>query len=1381
MHASKLSRKFSVIGRWIIISAALISLCASAFFTQPVRAFSPIFVDADAPTGGDGLTWATAFNDLQEAINIAVAGEEIWVAAGTYHPVYLLIEENLSSASFILKNGVAVYGGFNGTETSLSQRNWTTNVTTLSGLITPETGDPYRVYHVVYGTALMNPATRLDGFTISGGEANLDPGHLGGGGLHLDHTTMTLANLIISGNRANNLGGGMNISYSPAVLQNVTFLNNTGLHGGGMYSHANEGMTLTNVTFQDNTATADGGGINEYDSTLLITDSVFSGNQANDGGGGIFTTDSNSRILNTTFDANIAGAEGIVGTGGAMYVQSDEQVWVQDCTFTNNDATGAGGAVRNVDAPSVWYRNTFANNHTYAQGGAFSNYTAASWIGNSTFYGNVAESMGGALDLTFVSTGVVTNSIFMGNHAVQGGAIRINGPHSTPRLTNLTIANNSVSGPAPKGAGLFQMGGSTEANSQVYNSIIYANTGAENVMISDAQMDLHDSIVASIATEGTGVNIGSGGLITSNPLFIDANGADNIAGNADDDFRIPSNSPAVDTGVAGDVDMIDIDNDGDTTEPYPYQMGTGPRIADLANAPISAPSTTPAIDMGAYEAQPPVLAVSKTAGGTPSESTPFPVTITVTNNGLGTANDVVISDPLPAGMSMVPGSLIRSMGDAGTLPVLAQNFDLLPGETATVEFEATIADGPASTTNTAQATAYEVPTAVTGGVVVNVTNLPPHDVTVTVPAGTIYEGNAAQFNSAFVDPAGNLDAPFTFLWNFDDGAPVAGAASQSHTYLDSGVYNIELRVTDKDNGFANSAATPVTITNVAPVVSINPITTGVEGTPMNFTGGFTDVAEGLDAPYSYTWTLDADRVIGTGTVNTYNPATPPVVTASAAMGAGTHTVRLTVTDKDGGSRSVTSPSFTVTDVAPEVTITATGSPVEGSPFTFTANVVDPGITYGETFTYQWSFGGVIVNGTTAAQQYTFADSGAYDVTVTATGSHGGTDTSPVFPVTVANVAPTAAISPIGPINEGQTYVFNGTFTDPAGSSDTPYTYQWTFDGAVHGGGTVNTYDPLNSPVVSATRAFATGEHTVTLQVTDADGAAGNLASATFNVANVAPTVDLSPAPEVYDDIAHTYTVAFTDPGQAFSETYTIRWSFGDGTVIENGGLTQAHTYTSEGDFTVTVRVTDSHGGYGEDSYVVTSRNSFPIATLGDITGSRVEGTTLTFNGSGADRDPFDSGEDIVNYAWDFGDGTVIADGDPTETHAYRDNGSYIVLFTVTDNEGKTHTVQTTVVVANANPVVDAGSSVPGRTNTPLQFLGSFTDAGLDDTHTIVWNFGDGTTATGILNPTHIYTAEGTYIVTLTVTDKDGGSGSDTTSANVQQYRFYIPILGGGNP
>ncbi|HEY9086691.1 MAG TPA: hypothetical protein VIO36_00880, partial [Anaerolineaceae bacterium] len=65
------------------------AILASALFPQPTRAASPVFVNAAAPDGGDGLTWATAFNHLQDGMDTAVAGEEVWVAAGTYYPTAL--------------------------------------------------------------------------------------------------------------------------------------------------------------------------------------------------------------------------------------------------------------------------------------------------------------------------------------------------------------------------------------------------------------------------------------------------------------------------------------------------------------------------------------------------------------------------------------------------------------------------------------------------------------------------------------------------------------------------------------------------------------------------------------------------------------------------------------------------------------------------------------------------------------------------------------------------------------------------------------------------------------------------------------------------------------------------------------------------------------------------------------------------------------------------------------------------------------------------------------------------------------------------------------------------------------------------------------------
>jgi PKD repeat protein len=1572
MNARKLSQKLSLAGRWIFVLAFVVSLGASIFIPSATRAASPIFVNAAAPAGGDGASWATAFNNLQDGINLAVSGEEVWVAAGTYHPTYVVRAGEPRTAAIILKDGVAVYGGFAGDEDLLSEREWQTNVTVIDGLITPDAPEsPYHVYHVVRFGGGSSPDTRLDGFTVTGGLANGDPdmADYGGAGIFITYTNMTLANLLVIDNHASGLGGGLNASYSPLRVEAVRFVNNSAREGGGQYSHSNAGIVVTNVVYQGNHATEQGGGLAEYMSTSALDQLTFVSNDAILGGGGMLITDSTTRITNSIFRENLAGQSGTASDGGAIAVQSNQQVWVQDCTFEDNEATGSGGAVDNYQSPSVWYRNVFVGNHAYANGGAFKNQAAASWIGNSQFYQNSAESMGGALDLSFVSTGVVTNSVFLGNHAVQGGAIRINGPHSSPRLTNLTVTNNSVSGGSPKGAALFQMGGSTEAFSTVVNSIFYGNSGAEQVRVSDAQMDLSHSIVATSQTEGTGVFLNQAGVITTDPLFVDPNGADNIAGNADDDVRVSSNSPAVDTGVPGDVDPYDVDNDADTSEPYPFHMGAGPRVVDLPNAPISAPSTTPAVDMGAYEAQPPLLEVVKSAGAGPLyEGASLPISITVTNTGLGTANDVVISDSLPAGLTMVAGSLTRSTGSAGTLPVLAQGFDLLPGASATVNFNAQVADGPASITNTASASAYEVITPVQGSVTMSVLNAPPHSIVVTLPAGTILEGSTTQYSGTYVDPAGALDAPYTASWNFGDGtAPDTSGFAPGHTYADSGTYNITLRVCDADtiNGndanCATSPATPVTITNVAPQVSIDPVGTGTEGTDITFTGSFTDPAGAADTNYTYTWTLDATTVIGSGTVTSYNPLLPPVVTATAAMGAGTHTVTLRVTDADGGSGTATSSSFTVQDVAPEVTISATGTPVEGAAFEFQANVVDPGLAYGETFTFSWNFGSGWVSGT-RIQTHVFADSGPYSVSVRTTGSHGGNDTSPDFPVTVSNAAPTATISPVGAVNEGQTITFNGNFTDPAGALDTPYTYVWQLDGATTGSGSVATYNP--AVPVTINRAMGSGGHSITLRVTDADGDASNLASLAFTVnnvaptvatptsglaheaqivsfsssftdpgqaygetytyswnygdgnsettpgatathsyadsgsyavtlsvtdsdgatgtsaiytlvvgnvkptafinpvlgavegtpilftggftdpaqsldlpytyrwlldgvvigsgtvnsypptplsatapasfgshtialevtdqdqepnpstasllftvANVIPTVDVSAGGTAYDGVPYGLTAAFTDPGQAFGETgYTISWDFhGDGgsTTYANSNRNAQHAFLTLGDHTVTASVTDAHGGVGTDDIIVTVVNSVPVAMIGAITGNRVEGSTLTFNGSATDASP----NGTLSYAWNFGDGSTGTGA--TATHAYRDNKTYTVTLTVTDNHDATGSDSVDVVIANTAPVVNAGDAPYGKIGQELQFQGSFTDAGLDDTHTILWDFGDGTTATGILNPKHSYAVVDTYIVTLTITDNDGGVGSDTTIANVDRFKYFIPLLIGG--
>ena len=270
------------------------------------------YVDWSATTGANnGTSWDDAYIDLQSAIAAALSGDEIWVAAGTYKP------GTLRTSTFQLKNNVAIYGGFNGTEASLSQRNPATNVTILSGDIGTAGNNSDNSYHVVTGS-FTNSTAILDGFTITGGNANggIIIYQYGGGMLNVQGSP-TLTNLIFSQNSANLYGGGMeNITSSNPTLTNVTFSGNTSNNTGGGMDNDSSNPTLTNVTFSGNTATNSGGGIfNSSNSRPTLSYVTFSGNTATNGGG-IFNlvggTTCNSCILWNNTGGEISGAAATV-------------------------------------------------------------------------------------------------------------------------------------------------------------------------------------------------------------------------------------------------------------------------------------------------------------------------------------------------------------------------------------------------------------------------------------------------------------------------------------------------------------------------------------------------------------------------------------------------------------------------------------------------------------------------------------------------------------------------------------------------------------------------------------------------------------------------------------------------------------------------------------------------------------------------------------------------------------------------------------------------------------------------------------------------------------------------------------------------------------
>ncbi|MCX6034629.1 MAG: right-handed parallel beta-helix repeat-containing protein, partial [Chloroflexi bacterium] len=325
----------------MFVLAFMLALTFSALDVTPSHAAGILYA---APGGtGDCSSWANACT-LQTALTGAVSGDEIWAAAGTYKPT---TDPANRDATFQLIDGVAVYGGFAGTETALSQRNPAANVTILSGDIdnndsqTPiitdlstVTGNTTNSYHVVTGAT----GATLDGFTITAGNANTYLySNWSGGGMYNESSSPTLTDVTFSGNSAFDGGGMYNESSSP-TMTDVTFSGNLANYGGGMYNYTSSSPTLTNVTFSGNLATYGGGMVNWNSSNPTLTNVTFSGNSATYGGA-IYNSGSSPTMTNVTFAGNSA-----VDHGGGMYIADLSYPQFRNTIFWGNTAAGGIGA-----------------------------------------------------------------------------------------------------------------------------------------------------------------------------------------------------------------------------------------------------------------------------------------------------------------------------------------------------------------------------------------------------------------------------------------------------------------------------------------------------------------------------------------------------------------------------------------------------------------------------------------------------------------------------------------------------------------------------------------------------------------------------------------------------------------------------------------------------------------------------------------------------------------------------------------------------------------------------------------------------------------------------------------------------------------------------
>jgi len=632
-------------------------------------------------------------------------------------------------------------------------------------------------------------------------------------------------------------------------------------------------------------------------------------------------------------------------------------------------------------------------------------------------------------------------------------------------------------------------------------------------------------------------------------------------------------------------------------------------------------------------------------------------------------------------------------------------------------------------------------------------NAPPNELPVANPGGP-YNGTvdvAVQFDgSASSDPDGTIAS---YSWDFGNGTTDTGATPTA-TYTEAGTFDVTLTVTD-DAGATNTVSTTVEIVaavNESPVANPGGPYNGTVDTAVQFDGSASSDPDGTIA--SYDWDF------GNGTTGT--GATPTATYTEA----GTFDVTLTVTDDAGATNSVTT---TV-----EIVAAANESPVAnpGGPYNGTVDVAvqfdgsassDPD---GTIASYSWDFG----NGTTgtgATPTATYTEAGTFDVTLTVTDDAGATNsvTTTVEIVAAANESPVA--NPGGPYNGtvGTAVQFDGSASsDPDGSIAS---YSWDF-----GNGTTGT-----GATPSATYTEA-GTFNVTLTVTDDAGATNSVTTTVVIVA----AANESPVANPGGPYNATVGTAVQFNGAASSDSdgtiASYSWDFGNGTT--GTGATPTATYAEAGTFNVTLTVTDNDGATNSASttvVIVAAANESPVANPGGPYNGAV-GAAVQFNGAASS----DSDGTIASYSWDFGNGTTGTGATPTATYA--EAGTFNVTLTVTDNDGATSSASTTVVITavviNQPPVANSGGPYDGTVGAAVQFDGS---ASSDPDGTIAsysWDFGNGTTGTGE-NPTATYTEEGTFDVTLTVTDNVGATNSMSTTVEIAAVDNQLPIANPGGP
>ncbi len=536
----------------------------------------------------------------------------------------------------------------------------------------------------------------------------------------------------------------------------------------------------------------------------------------------------------------------------------------------------------------------------------------------------------------------------------------------------------------------------------------------------------------------------------------------------------------------------------------------------------------------------------------------------------------------------------------------------------------------------------------------------------------------------------------SYNWDFGDGS-TANIANPTHTYTAYGSYDVTLIITNS-SGCSDTLKKPAFIKVQKPTI-------GIPGFPtrgcLPFDQNFKAIINSVVPITSYLWDF------GDGTTSTQ------VSPNHTYTSQGSYTIKLIITSAGGCTDTAIVKNAVVLGTKPKANFTANPRDVcAKQQITFTD------LSTGGADQWFWTFG----DGGTSTNQnpnYAYNDTGYFNVTLVIW--HNGCADTIKFNNYIHIKPPIANFDVINDCD----FRLTKSFTDKSVGADT---WAWNFGD----GSTSNAKNPVHTYA-------APGTYLVSLTVTNLSTGCDHTKA--INVPVIWEKPDFN---ESDSTVCKGSPVSFNAINVNPANISSYQWDFGDGT--SGSGASVSHVYTVTGKYDIKLIIADLLGCkdtvtkpkyitvYGPTAFFSPSANSICL------------NSGVTFK----DSSQTDGVHPIMQWIWDYGDGTIDTSASGSVMHVYAANGSYTVTLKVKDSNGCIDSIVKPAVVLISHPTASFISDTISCTIGTI----NFTDQSSGNNITYLWNFGDGVTS-NTNSPTHQYLVQGTFTPTLTVTDQYG--------------------------